>query len=88
MSKGIFGSMFDFNRDGEMSIGERAAEVAFLQQLMDESEEEEKAEAIEDARAKIECEGLDYDELSMMDELDRADELEAAGLDPDDYEFE
>lgn len=81
MSKGIFGSMFDFNRDGEMSIGERAAEFAFVQHLMSEEEKEE-------SRSEIESEGLDYDELSMMDEFDRAEALEAAGLDPDDYEFD
>lgn len=31
--------------------------------------------------------GLDYDELSCMDEDERREVLEDAGLDPDDYEF-
>lgn len=81
MSKGIFGGMFDFNNDGEMSFGERAAEFAFIQHLMDEEEKEE-------SRSNIECEGLDYDELSMMDEFERNEVLESAGLDPDDYDFD
>lgn len=42
MSKGIFGSMFDFNNDGKMSIAERAAEFNFLHQLIDEDEKEQK----------------------------------------------
>lgn len=36
---------------------------------------------------ELELEGLDYDELSYMDEEDRREVLEAAGLDPDDYDF-
>ena len=81
MSKGIFGGMFDFNNDGEMSFGERTAEFAFIQHLMDEEEKEK-------SRSNIECEGLDYDELSMMDEFERNEVLESAGLDPDDYDFD
>lgn len=78
MSKGIFGGMFDFNNDGEMSFGERAAEFGFIQHLMEE----------EESRSNIVCEGLDYDELSMMDEFERNEILESAGLDPDDYDFD
>ena len=81
MSKGIFGGMFDFNNDGEMSFGERAAEFAFIQHLMDEEEKEK-------SRSNIECEGLDYDELSMMDEFERNQVLESEGLHPDDYDFD
>ena len=81
MSKGIFGGMFDFNNDGEMSFGERAAEFAFIQHFMDEEEKEK-------SRSNIECEGLDYDELSMMDDFERNEVLKSAGLDPDDYDFD
>jgi len=81
MTKGIFGSMFDFNRDGEMSIFERAAEFAFLNDLLTE---EEKAEKI----SELESEGLDLDELSLMDDWERREALEDAGLDPDDYDFD
>ena len=31
--------------------------------------------------------GLDYDELLFMDEDERIEALEDAGLDPDDYDF-
>ena len=42
MSNGILGGIFDFNRDGEMSIAETAAELAFL-------DEEERREALKEA---------------------------------------
>ena len=32
--------------------------------------------------------GLDVDELVFMDADERAEALEAAGLDPDDYDFD
>ena len=32
--------------------------------------------------------GLDVDELELMDPDDRAETLEEAGLDPDDYDFD
>ena len=32
--------------------------------------------------------GLDVDELELMDPDDRAEALEDAGLDPDDYDFD
>lgn len=33
MARGIFGSMFDMNRDGKMNAWERAMEMAFLEDL-------------------------------------------------------
>ena len=36
---------------------------------------------------ELELEGLDYDELSFMDEAERREALEDAGLDADDYDF-
>ena len=38
---GIFGSIFDFNRDGDLSIFEKSAEIAFLATIMDEEENED-----------------------------------------------
>ena len=96
MSKGLFGGMFDFNRDGEMSIFERAAEFAFVSKLIEEDEAEsremeELADAIEEKEDKLfdlEMEGLDISELECMDEFERREAIENAGLDPDDYDFD
>ena len=76
---GLFGDMFDFNDDGEMDSFERATEFAFLDEMMDEDDEEEKTE--------LELSGLDPDELEYMDPDERREALEDAGLDPDDYDF-
>ena len=73
---GIFGGLFDFNHDGKMDAFERAAEFAFLDEMM---QEEEKTE--------FEMSGLDADELEFMDPDERRKALEDAGLDPDDYDF-
>ena len=38
MRKGLFGGMFDFNRDGKIDSIERAAEIAFLNDMMNQEE--------------------------------------------------
>ena len=84
---GLFGSFFDFNRDGEMSTLERVAEFQFLNSMIHEDEkvdmdanEDEKLELLEEA-------GLDVDELEYMDDDERREVLEEAGIDPDDFDF-
>lgn len=32
---GIFGNLFDFNRDGELDAAERAAELSFVAHLLE-----------------------------------------------------
>jgi len=73
---GLFGDLFDFNRDGQMDSLERALEFQAFSELISD----DKAEELEDA-------GLDIDELSDMDEDERREALEDAGLDPDDFDF-
>lgn len=73
---GLFGGMFDFNRDGELDAFERAAECHFFHEVIMEEEESE----LEDA-------GLDIDELEFMDEYERRQAIEDAGLDPDEYDL-
>ena len=81
MSKGILGGLFDFNHDGEMSAFESAAEFGFLKSIIDEEEKQDKI-------SELESEGLDMDDLSMMDYAERREAIEDAGLDPDDYDFD
>lgn len=96
MTKGIFGSMFDFNRDGQMGVFERAAEFAFVNHLMTESNKSETPSDVDSDEyglddyqvSELELEGLDLDELSFMDEWERREAIENAGLDPDDYDFD
>lgn len=74
--KGLFGELFDLNRDGKMSVIERAAELAFLEKMMNEEEQTE-----------LELSGLDPEKLEFMDSWERREALEDAGLDPDEYDF-
>jgi len=98
MSKGIFGGLFDFNKDGKMSAFERASELGFLHHMV-ESEKAEGATADTgfgfsdddddeaDKSLELMAAGLDEVELSLMDEDDRRIALEDAGLDPDEFGF-
>lgn len=78
MSRGFFGKMFDLNHDGKLSSFERAMDfMAFEETLREDNDSEDE----------LEMAGLDYDELSLMDEEERREIIEEAGLDPDDYDF-
>lgn len=72
---GLFGDLFDFNGDGEMSTFEKAAEFGAFMHMIDSVKNEELTSA-----------GLDPQELSAMDYFERREALEEAGLDPDDYD--
>ncbi len=95
MFKSIFRDMFDFNHDGKMDDFEKSAAFAtFMSMLEEEKKNKVKNSDIslsddesEDTETELEAEGLDYDELSFMDEDERNEILEDCGLDPDDYDF-
>ena len=74
---GIFGDMFDCNRDGKLDSFEKAAEFGAFMNLISDSQKDE-----------ISAAGLDVDELDLMDADERREALEGAGLDPDDYDFD
>lgn len=74
--RGLFGGMFDFDRDGELDAFERAAEFMFFEEMMNEEE-----------KTELELSGLDPEELEFMDSWERRAALEDAGLDPDEYDF-
>lgn len=73
---GIFGDMFDFNGDGELDAMEKAAEFGAFMSMMESFREDELKSA-----------ELDPYEFDQMDDLQRREALEDAGLDPDDYDF-
>ena len=82
---GLFGRMFDLNRDGKLDAWERAMEYDFMTSLNDEDDgcEDEDEELTE-----LELAGIDPIELEYMDENERREVLEEAGLDPDDFDFQ
>lgn len=94
--KGFFGNLFDFNRDGKLDSFERAADIAAFASLVSENDDNKEATSeITDKKATFGDfsdddfleDDLDYDELSYMDEDERNELLEDAGLDPDDFDF-
>ncbi len=74
-----FGNLFDFNGDGELDTLEKATALATVTAIMDAEEECAQQE-------ELELSGLDMDELEFMDEDERREALEEAGLDSDDYD--
>lgn len=78
--KGFFGGLFDFNNDGKLDTFEQAADFGMFMHMMDESEKQQKADEISVA-------GLDLDDLEFMDDDERREAMEDAGLDPDDFDF-
>lgn len=77
---GLFGGLFDFNKDGKMSTFEKAAEFATIAKIAEDISEDDESE--------LESVGLDKEELKFMDDDERREAIEDAGLDPDDYDFD
>ena len=73
---GIFGDLFDFDGDGKLDSFEKAAEFGMFMDMVESCEQNE-----------LESAGVDANELALMDDDERAEALEDAGLDPDDFDF-
>lgn len=82
MSRGLFGDMFDLNNDGRMDALECATELEMLK-----GNAKELAKELENFCQELESAGLDIDEFYMMDDEERREVLEDAGLDLNDYDF-
>lgn len=72
---GFFENMFDFNHDGRVDMGEEFMGFIGFQQYRKACK-----------RSRLTNAGLDWDDLSDMDEDERNDLLEENGLDPDDFD--
>lgn len=81
---GLFGKMFDLNRDGKLDAWERAMEYDFMTSLNDGDDDCEDAD---EELTELELAGIDPIELEYMDAEERREVLEDAGLDPDDFDF-
>lgn len=83
---GLFGNMFDFNRDGKLDGFERAADFCAFNEMM---KKDDSTDFLDDDNDDYELElaGLDPEELEFMDEDERRAVLEEAGLNPDDFDF-
>lgn len=70
-----FDRMFDYNRDGHLDMFEQAMQYEFLEEGM-----RNLASNVEDS------DSFDEDEFDYMDEDERREALEEAGMDPDEYD--
>ena len=84
----------DLNGDGEID----STEMMYAEEMLCTSREEHEAlfgnagefedDTKEDFESDVMAAGLDVDELELMDPDDRAEALEEAWLDSDDYDFD
>ena len=77
-----FGGLFELDGDGSLD----ADETAFGLMMMDDELTDEGAEE-EDSELEL-ATGYSRDDLELMDSEERAEILEEAGFDPDDFDFE
>ena len=79
----LYDSDFAFDGDGKLNAYEYSVmdDVVFGHEDTDTSEADELADDLSLA-------GLDAADLEYMDEDERREALEDAGLDPDDYDFD
>ena len=101
MSFGFFGDLFDLNGDGKLDWMEQAMDEHAFYMMMEEQKKAEQEstmtnyftssfedeEAEEEFMDELEMNGIDSIEFEFMDEDERREVLEEAGLDPDDYDF-
>ncbi len=86
----MFGAddMFDGDYDGDRDFWEESEEQDDYDRMekrgLYEEEEEDDGDLLD---AELKLAGLNRDELEMMDDDKRAEALEEAGIDPDDWEY-
>ncbi len=85
--KNGFDRMFDWNDDGKLDSFEQANQFEFEQRMLEEDSVDDD-EDDDDDDLDLDLAGLDRFDLEMMDEDERREALEDAGLDPGDYDFD
>ena len=85
--KNSFDRMFDWNDDGKLNSFEQANQFEFEQRMLEEDSVDDD-EDDDDDDLDLDLAGLDRFDLEMMDEDERHEALEDAGLDPGDYDFD
>lgn len=89
--KNSFDRMFDWNDDGKLDSFEQANQFEFEQRMLEEDsvdDDEDDDEDDDDDDLDLDLAGLYRFDLEMMDEDERREALEDAGLDPGDYDFD
>ena len=71
---------FDLNHDGKISPMEQALGQSLMFSMIEEEEKEEQRDLLTSA-------GIDPDDLEDMDDFEKYQALEDAGLDPSDFDL-
>lgn len=81
----LYDEDFDFDGDGKLN----AYEYSVMDDVVfgDHDEVDDDSEEEDDLEFELTLAGISLDELEAMDEDERREALEDAGLDPDDYDF-
>ena len=77
-----FGGLFDVDGDGSLDAGEAALGLMMMDDALTDEDAEEEDSELELAT------GYSRDDLELMDAEERAEILEDAGYEPDDFDFD
>ena len=77
-----FGGLFDVDGDGSLDAGETAFGLMMMDDVLTDEDAEEEDSELELAT------GYSRDDLELMDAEERAEILEEAGYEPDDFDFD
>ena len=77
-----FGGLFDVDGDGSLDADETAFGLMMMDDVLTDEDAEEKDSELELAT------GYSRDDLELMDAEERAEILEEAGYEPDDFDFD
>ena len=77
-----FGALFDVDGDGSLDAGETAFGLMMMDDVLTDEDAEEEDSELELAT------GYSRDDLELMDAEERAEILEDAGYEPDDFDFD
>lgn len=81
-----FGGLLDMDGDGALDAGETAFGLMMMDEALMEEDEEDSLDA-EDSELEL-MTGYSCDDLEFMDADERAEILEKAGYEPDDFGFD
>ena len=84
---GPFDKMFDFDDNGELDVGEKAMQFQFIDDMINEDQNEDELSDDEEVEEALGLAGYDMSDLEDMDEDELADALDEAGLDMDDLDW-
>lgn len=89
-----FGGLFDLNGDGSLDAGETAFGLMMMDDALTSEDADDPTEDSDDLFAEEEdselelMTGYSRDDLEFMDAEERAEILEEAGYEPDDFGFD